>query len=162
MLQAQGTNITSFVFHNPEITEFPTLICFHYSQACSADGVLVLSNTPNLLVLSISCSGHWLLCHSHKHHQFSEFRMRDERIPHIDMLPLQSAKASEWHTRPIRCAESPGAIHSMIGSLVAVLQPQTSPIFGIQNARRENSPHKYAFTTVSQGQWIAYCTYSMR
>jgi len=27
---------------------------------------------------------------------------------------------------------------------------------------RNNSPHEYAFTTVRQGQWMAYRTYSMR
>jgi len=56
------------------------------------------------------------------------------------MLSLQSAKASEWRTGPIRCAESLGAIHFMIGSLVVVLQPQTSPIFEIQNAAMREFP----------------------
>ena len=49
------------------------------------------------------------------------------------MLPQQLDRASGCRTMPTRCAESPGVIHFIIGSLVAVLQAQTSPIFEIQD-----------------------------
>jgi len=65
---------------------------------------------------------------------FRNSECRGKTIPNIDMPPLQSARASGYRTMPTRCAESPGAIHSMIRSLPVVLQPQTFPIFEIQNA----------------------------
>ena len=58
----------------------------------------------------------------------------DDRIPHIDILPLQSARASGYRTMPSRCAETLGAIHFMFQPLVVMLQLQTSPIFQILNA----------------------------
>jgi len=43
-----------FGIQNVVITQFPTLICFHYSQPGSAAVVLDLFNALNLLVVSIS------------------------------------------------------------------------------------------------------------
>jgi len=137
-LQAQTSPI--FGIQNAATEEFPTSICFHYSQPGPVDSILHLLDALNLLASSILSWDHWLLCYSHRHHQFSEFRMRDGRIPHINMLSLQSARASGSHTAPTRCAESPGAIHSMIGLLAAEIQQQTSSIFGIQNCKMKECP----------------------
>ena len=55
-------------------------------------------------------------------------------FPTLICSRLQSARAKGYRTRPIDWAQSPGIIHFMIGLLAAEIQPQTSPIFEIQNA----------------------------
>ena len=72
-LQSQTSPI--FEFQNPEMTEFPTLICPHYSRPGPAGGVRHLFHVLNLPVPSISWLDYWLLRYSNKHHQFSEFRI---------------------------------------------------------------------------------------
>jgi len=57
----------------------------------------------------------------------------DERIPHIDMLPLQSIRHRGSCTRPIQCAESPRAIHVVIQPLCGALQGAECWNFAIEN-----------------------------
>jgi len=64
-----------FAIQTSEVNKFPTLICSHCSQPGPMDIVLCLLDVLNLLVLFISWSDHWLLLYSHKHYQFSEFRL---------------------------------------------------------------------------------------
>jgi len=49
----------------------------------------------------------------------------------FDVLHVQSARLLESHTRPTQCGKSHRAIRFAIWPLVAVLQAQISPIFGI-------------------------------
>jgi len=64
---------------------------------------------------------------------FRNFESRNNRIPHIDVPQIQSARQRRCRTGPIQCGESPGGIHFMIWPLWVMLQPQTLPIFEIQN-----------------------------
>jgi len=73
-LQTQTSPI--FGIQNPEMKEFPTLICPHYSQPGPAGSVRHLFHVLNPPVPFILWLDYWLLRYSNKHHQFSEFEMQ--------------------------------------------------------------------------------------
>ena len=64
----------NFGIQNTVITQFFTLLCFHYSQPGPVDDVLDLFNALNLVAPSILPSAQWLWWCKHKHIQFSHFQ----------------------------------------------------------------------------------------
>jgi len=84
---------------------------------------------------------------------FGISKLHPSTKPTNDSPPLQSDKHWEGHTRPIRCAESRGAIGFIIAPLLVVLQPEFSPFLEFQNSAHIQKPTFNLLQLQSDSPW---------